>query len=121
MSTENNQKASMEPEQRIPYSSKKELPWFVCAAITTCLVMICYAYSEAQNTSKSKKNPDSNQDDSLEDADAINDSIDKSPEEDTEYVGRCIFNVITIIICLLAIMVTWNTKGSEQVEKNKSQ
>ena len=35
------------PESTIPRASKKELPWFVCAAITTCLVVICYEYSES--------------------------------------------------------------------------
>ena len=45
------------PEPTIPQSSKKELPWFVCAAITTGLIAFCYEYSESledKSTSTSK-------------------------------------------------------------------
>ena len=42
------------PESTIPQSSKKELPWFVCAAITTGLIAFCYEYSESlEDTSTS--------------------------------------------------------------------
>ena len=104
----------------IPGGTRKELPWFVCASITICLVVFCYEYSESLERSHTDKREDYNKDSPLKgDKEDIGD--EQIPAQDTDYMGRCVFNVITIIICFLAIIVTWSTKSPEPTEKKQAQ
>ena len=115
MESSNGQQGDIATDTNATGGPHKQLPWFVCAAITTCLVMICYEYSEAQNNSttdhSSERNPDPSTDKiSVKDADSTHQPI----KEETDYVGRCVFNVITMLICVMAIFVTWNSKEPVQ-------
>ena len=121
------------PESTIPRASKKELPWFVCAAITTCLVVICYEYSESlednpTNTSKgATKTVQTTINRGVSMSDEMNSHADE--QEDSDAMGRTVFNVITMIICCMALIVTWSskstdesditTKNTEEKEENK--
>ena len=116
------------PESTIPRSSKKELPWFVCAAITTCLVVICYEYSESlegspTNTSKgAKRTVQTTRNSDVSMSNEMNSHADE--QEDSDAMGRTVFNVITMIICCIALIVTWSSKSTEHSDittKNKEE
>ena len=108
------------PESTIPRASKKELPWFVCAAITTCLVVICYEYSESledspRNTSKGATKTvqtTRNRGDPMDNE--LNSHADEhESQEDSDAMGRTVFNIITMIICCMALIVTWSSKSTD--------
>jgi len=112
------------PEPTIPQSSKKELPWFVCAAITTGLIAFCYEYSESledKSTSTSKgaqrvSHPTESRDFAMSDeSNAIADETESQNESDA--MRRTVFNVITMIICCMALIVTWSSKNSDNDEE----
>ena len=114
-------------EPNISSGTRKELPWFVCASITTCLVVFCYEYSESLEPLTDKRE-DYNKNIPLKnEKEDIGD--EKLPAQDTDHSGRLVFNVITIIICFLAILATWNTpnkkvkstKSPEPAEKKQAQ
>ena len=116
------------PESTIPRSSKKELPWFVCAAITTCLVVICYEYSESledspTNTSKgAKRTVQTTRNSDVSMSNEMSSHADE--QEDSDAMGRTVFNVITMIICCMALIVTWSSKSTEDSDiatKNKEE
>ena len=117
------------PESTLPRASKKELPWFVCAAITTCLIVICYEYSESleddpKNTSKgSKKTVSTTRNSDVSMSDGMNSHADEyESQEDSDAMGRTVFNIITMIICCMALIVTWSSKSTEDNDtktKNK--
>lgn len=111
------------PEPSIPQSSKKELPWFVCAAITTGLIAFCYEYSESledKSTSTSKgahkgSHPTESRDFAM--SDESNAIVDENGSQDeSDAMGRTVFNVITMIICCMALIVTWSSKNSDNNE-----
>lgn len=116
------------PESTIPQSSKKELPWFVCAAITTGLIAFCYEYSESledKSTSTSHgaqrvSHPTERREFAM--SDESNTIEDESGSQDnSDAMGRTVFNVITMIICCMALVVTWSSKNSENnVETSKT-
>ena len=115
MESSNGQQGNMATDTNTTGRTQKQLPWFVCAAITTCLVMICYEYSEAQNNSMtdhiSERDPDHSTDNMpVKDAD----NKHQHTKEESDYMGRCVFNVITMLICVMAIFVTWSSKEPEQ-------
>ena len=108
------------PEPTTPQSSKKELPWFVCAAITTGLIAFCYEYSESledNSTSTSKgaqrvSHPTKSRDFATSDESNMIEDANGSQDE-SDAMGRTVFNVITMIICCMALIVTWSSKNSE--------
>ena len=115
MESSNGQQGNIATDTNITGRSQKQLPWFVCAAITTCLVMICYEYSEAQNDSTTDHSPERNRDPSTEKISVKHaDNTKPTIQEESDYVGRCVFNVITMLICVMAIFVTWSSKEPEQ-------
>ena len=107
-------------DPNISGGTRKELPWFVCASITTCLVVFCYEYSESLEPSQTDKREDYNKDNPLK---GVKEDVedDRITAQDTDIMGRCVFNVITIIICFLAIIVTWSTKSTEPTERKQAQ
>ena len=115
------------PEPTIPQSSKKELPWFVCAAITTGLIAFCYEYSESledKSTSTSKEtqrvsHPTESRD--FATSDKSNAIVDENRSQDeSDAMGRTVFNVITMIICCMALIVTWSSKNSDNNEETSN-
>ena len=115
MESSNGQQGNMATDINTTGRSQKQLPWFVCAAITTCLVMICYEYSEAQSDSTTDHSPEGNPDPSPHKMSVKGvDSTHQPKKEETDYMGRCVFNVITMLICVMAIFVTWSSKEPEQ-------
>ena len=115
MESSNGQQGNMATDTNTTGRTQKQLPWFVCAAITTCLVMICYEYSEAQNDSTTDHSPERNPDHSTNKIPAKDaDNKHQPKKEETDYMGRCVFNVITMLICVMAIFVTWSSKEPEQ-------
>ena len=115
MESRNGQQGNIATDTNTTGRSQKQLPWFVCAAITTCLVMICYEYSDSQNNSTADHSPERNSDtspDKMSVKDAEN--THQPVKEDSDYMGRCVFNVITMLICVMAIFVTWSSKEPEQ-------
>ena len=111
------------PEPMTPRSSRKELPWFVCAAITTGLVAFCYEYSESLEdsstlTSKGAQrtsHPTEKSDFSMSDESNII-ADEHGSQDDPDATGRAVFNVITMIICCMALIVTWSSKSSDDDE-----
>ena len=115
MESSNGHQGNMATDINTTSRSQKQLPWFVCAAITTCLVMICYEYSEAQNDSTTDNNPERNSDPSPRKMSVKGaESTHQTTREESDYMGRCVFNVITMLICVMAIFVTWSSKEPEQ-------
>ena len=112
------------PDSSTQRASKKELPWFVCAAITTCLVVICYEYSESLEDNSSSTNkaarkvphPAGMKDHAINEAGSNIEGQNVSQDE-SDTTGRAIFNVITMIICCFALIVTWSTKSTEDNAK----
>ena len=115
MESSDGQQGNIATDTHTTGASQKQLPWFVCAAITTCLVMICYEYSEAQNDSSTDTTPERDSD-TFTDKMSVkgSDSTHQTTKEETDYMGRCVFNVITMLICVMAIFVTWSSKEPEQ-------
>ena len=115
MESSNGQQGNMATDINTTGRSQKQLPWFVCAAITTCLVMICYEYSEAQNDSTTDNTSEGKSDPSPHKMSVKgSESTHQTIREESDYMGRCVFNVITMLICVMAIFVTWSSKEPEQ-------
>ena len=112
------------PDSSTQRASKKELPWFVCAAITTCLVVICYEYSESLEDNSSSTNKAAGNvphragmKDHAINEDGSNIEGQNLSQDESDTTGRAIFNVITMIICCFALIVTWSTKSTEDSAK----
>ena len=115
MESSNGLQGNMATDTNTTGRTQKQLPWFVCAAITTCLVMICYEYSEAQSDYTTDHSPEGNPNPSPHKISVK--GADNTPQhikEESDNMGRCVFNVITMLICVMAIFVTWSSKEPEQ-------
>ena len=115
MESSNEHRSNIATDTNTTGGPQKQLPWFVCAAITTCLVMICYEYSESQNDSTTDHTPEGHSDPSPPKMSAKGaENTHQTIREESDYMGRCVFNVITMLICVMAIFVTWNSKEPVQ-------